>query len=236
MAFTVYCHTSPTGKKYVGCTSTKLNKRFQNGFGYKKNYRFWPDICKYGWDSFTHEILYSGLDGETAHEIETNLINEWKLLDPRFGYNLWDGKSGYSASSAELIRQSRLGNKKCVGRVLSDETRAKISNSLSTYYSEHDNPFLGKHHSPEVIEKLRNRTFSDETRLKMRTNHADVSGSKNPSARPVAQFTKQGQFVAKYEFAKQAADKYKLDLSSIIKCCRGKSKSVGGYVWKYSTD
>lgn len=235
MPYVVYCHTSPSGKKYVGCTSTQITKRFRDGTGYKNNYSFWPDICRYGWDSFKHEVLYSCLDSKTAHEIEHRLINEWNLLDPRYGYNLWDGKGHRSPASKGLIHESRLGNKNSVGRTLSDGTRAKISLSLSSYYADHDNPFLGKHHSAETIEKLRNRKISKETRLKMSKNHADVSGAKNPSARPVMQFTTDGEFIAEYEFAKQASDKYGIDLSSIIKCCRGKSKTAGGYVWKYAT-
>lgn len=210
-------------------------KRFSNGYEYKKNYLFWADICKYGWDSFNHEILYSGLDSKTAHDIERRLINEWNLLDPRFGYNLWDGKSKRSPMSATIVSQSRLGNKKCLGRVLSNETRAKIATSLSDYYSTHDNPFLGRHHTSEAIEKLRHRVFSEETRMKMRNNHADVSGANNPSAKAVEQYTKDGEFVASYSYAKQAADSLNIDLSSIIKCCRGKNKSAGGFIWKYAT-
>lgn len=209
-------------------------RRFSNGHGYEKNYLFWSDICKYGWDSFNHEILFSGLDSKTAHEIEYRLITEWNLLDPRFGYNLWDGKGNRSPESADIVHKSRLGNNNSVGRTLSDETRARISSSLSAYYSEHDNPFLGKHHTEDVIEKLRSRTFSDDTRQKMRANHADVSGANNPSAKAVDQYTKDGEFVASYLFAKEAAEKLGIDLSSIIKCCRGKLKSAGGFVWRYS--
>lgn len=235
MSHIVYCHTSPTGKKYVGCTSTSLSKRFQDGRGYEKNELFWHDINKYGWDAFKHEVLYSGLDRENALEIERQLINDWNLLDSRFGYNLWDGGGNRSPESSRRVYKSRLGNKNSVGRTLSVETREKISSSLSSYYAEHDNPFLGKRHSAETIDKLRNRTIDEETRLKLSANHADVSGAKNPSAKSVRQFTRQGEFVAEYEYAKLASDKYGIDLSSIIKCCRGKAKSAGGYVWEYST-
>lgn len=234
MSYVVYCHTSPFGKKYVGCTSTSPEKRFNNGRGYEKNIEFWNDICKYGWDSFKHDILYTDLDELTAHTIETELINEWNLLDPDFGYNLYDGAGGKAESTVERIHQSRLGTTACVGRVLSDTTKSKISNSLKAYYSTHDGSFKGKHHTAETIAALSNRTISDDTRRKMRENHADCSGANNPSAKSILQFTKDGKFVSEYEYAKQASDKYNIDLSSIIKCCRNKAKSAGGYVWKYA--
>ena len=234
MSYCVYCHTSPTGKKYVGCTCTEPEKRFRNGRGYEKNPRFWNDICKFGWDSFKHETLFEGLDEETAHSIESDLIIKLDLLNQKHGYNLYDGKGGMSDDSIERIRSSRKGNKNSQGRVLSDETKKKISESLKAYNAEHGNPFLGRHHTQETIEKLRMREISDDTRRKMRENHSDVGGAKNPSAKAILQFTKDGQLIDEFPYAKMAADKYGIDLSSIIKCCRGKAKSCGGFVWKYS--
>ena len=63
--YSVYCHVSPTGKKYVGISSNP-EKRWGNGEGYKKNYLFYPDIQLYGWDNFIHEILYTNLSIEDA--------------------------------------------------------------------------------------------------------------------------------------------------------------------------
>lgn len=234
MSYIVYCHTSPSGKRYVGTTSTSLSHRFQDGLGYRKNPLFWEDICKYGWDAFTHEVLFSDLDREAALDIEYRLIHEWNLLDSNYGYNLWDGKGGRSKDSAERVSESRRGNQRCLGRVLSPKTKEAISKSLKKYYQTHSGTFLGKKHSQATIELLKQRTISDESRRLMSQNHADISGSKNPSARAVRQLTKDGELIAEYPYAKAAAEQYGIDLSSIIKCCRGKIKSAGGFVWQYA--
>lgn len=63
--YSVYCHTSPSGKKYVGISKNPV-KRWNSGRGYSKNYRFARAINKYGWDSFRHEILADGLSAEEA--------------------------------------------------------------------------------------------------------------------------------------------------------------------------
>ena len=47
---------------------------------------FYSDIKKYGWDSFSHEIVYSGLDYKTALFYENKLINEYDSVEK--GYNL----------------------------------------------------------------------------------------------------------------------------------------------------
>ena len=62
MGYTVYKHTSPSGKVYIGITKRKPEYRWNKGKGYRKDQLlFYRAIKKYGWDNFTHEILYTGL-------------------------------------------------------------------------------------------------------------------------------------------------------------------------------
>ena len=232
--FFVYCHTSPSRKRYVGITCTPPEQRWSNGFGYKKNFYFYRAIQKYGWDSFQHEILFKGLTLEEAKLIEITLIKEWNLTDMRFGYNLRDGGDGtFAAESRMKMSVSRIGNKNCVGRKITAKQRAKISATLKEYYSTHTNPFKGKHHTDENKEKFRNKIVSEETRAKMRANHADVSGASNPSAKPIVQISLTGEIIKRYDYASLASKELSIDLSTIIKCCRGKNKTCGGYRWAY---
>lgn len=232
-AFCVYCHTTPSNRKYVGISKSP-EKRWNSGRGYAKNYLFARAIKKYGWDNIEHTILYRDLTATDAKRIEKRLIKEWKLNNPKYGFNLRAGGDGpMSKHSRRLMSISRKGNNNCVGRVLSSDTKTKISDSLQEYFKTNKPAFYGRHHKPETIEKLKSRAFSDETRRKMRENHADVSGNKNPSARPIRQLSISGDVLYEYDYAKLAATKYNLDLSSIIKCCRGKVKSCGGYKWEY---
>lgn len=109
----------------------------------------------------------------------------------------------------------------------------KISNSLREYYRTHNPTFLGRKHSEETIQKMRSRIISEKTRQKMRKNHRNVCGENNPSARKIRQLSITGEEIAVYDYATIAAKKYGLDLSSIIKCCRGKHKTCGGFRWEY---
>lgn len=229
----VYCHTAPSGRKYVGI-SCDPTKRWNNGNGYKLNYLFYRAIKKYGWDNIEHEILYSGLSEEEAKSIEKELIDKLNLTDSRFGYNLREGGDGsLSASSKEKMSLARKGNNNCLGRQLSDQTKNKISESLKKYYESNNAQFQGRHHSPETIAKLKQRVFTEETRQKMRENHYNVHGSNNPSAKPVRMLSLDGVVLKEYEYAKAAAIEHGVDLSALIKCCRGNRRSCGGYKWEY---
>ena len=66
MAYSVYKHTSPNGKVYIGITSRKPEQRWSNGYGYVKNKHFTHAINKYGWENIKHEILFSNLTKEST--------------------------------------------------------------------------------------------------------------------------------------------------------------------------
>ena len=85
--YSVYCHTSKrNGKKYFGITINKPKVRWANGKGYSGQ-PFYNAIVKEGWDGFSHEVLYEGLDGNEVHEKERLLITLHKTENPEFGYN-----------------------------------------------------------------------------------------------------------------------------------------------------
>lgn len=231
--YCVYCHTSPSNRKYVGI-SCDPQKRWNKGRGYSKNYIFYRAIKKYGWDNIKHEILYEGLTLEEAKEIEESLISEWNLTNRAYGYNLSSLKDGMCEESKKLMSLSRMGNKNSKGKVRSEETKKEISNSLKKYYSNPCNrESLHRPHTEATKELLRHRKFSEETRAKMREHHYNCAGANNPSAKPVRQLSLSGELVKEYEYATIASNELNLDLSSIIKCCRGKIKSCGGFRWEY---
>ena len=89
--FTVYKHTSPTGKVYIGITRQTPENRFQNGEGYRSSPVFYAAIQKHGWESFRHEILLEGLTEDAACAVERELIKKYRSQDRRFGYNIEAG-------------------------------------------------------------------------------------------------------------------------------------------------
>lgn len=64
--YTVYIHTSPEGKHYIGQTDKPLKERWRNGEGYKNNKEFDSDIKRLGWDNFAHEVLEEGIAEKDA--------------------------------------------------------------------------------------------------------------------------------------------------------------------------
>lgn len=100
-------NTADNCKSYIGLTKNP-KKRF-NKCQYKGQ-RIKAAIEKFGWNSFTHEILADASTIREANSLERSYIKAYKTLDPEFGYNIQRGGSfsrrGYKRSVAALKKQS----------------------------------------------------------------------------------------------------------------------------------
>lgn len=164
--YTVYKHTAPNGKVYIGITGQKPKYRWNNGNGYIENKHFYSAIRRYHWENFKHDILETGLTKEQACAKEFELIAYYDSNNREKGYN--NSKGGECSAlgihhSVETRRKISEGNK---GKHLSAETRHKISESNKRAYLNPElrrkmseinkganNPNYGKHPSAETIRK-----------------------------------------------------------------------------------
>lgn len=89
--YSVYKHTSPSGKVYIGVTKQPPHLRWQNGLGYRTQEYFYRAILKYGWDNFEHEVVYQTESYEDANRKETELIAKYSSTNKNFGYNIESG-------------------------------------------------------------------------------------------------------------------------------------------------
>ena len=127
--YVVYKHTNKiNGKVYIGQTCNVAERWRSGGKNYFGSVRFFSAIKKYGWENFTHEVLYSNLNKEAADILEIELIQKYNSIEN--GYNLAAGghsplteyslkkmsdslRRGYleHPERKEKIRKSRLGKK-----------------------------------------------------------------------------------------------------------------------------
>lgn len=179
----IYKHTNKTtGKSYVGQTKHTIHKRWVQHvgeaykFGHKSyNEKFKNAIRKYGKEDWTHEILES-CDESEANAKEIYWIEV--LNSKQEGYNSTDGgETAPEAGIKALIayNKSRKGiplpeetrqkiSKAGKGRVVSRDTRRKLSERMSTFVHTEEAKLKiskankGRKHSKEVCDaaKIRN--------------------------------------------------------------------------------
>lgn len=118
--YVVYVHQNKTdGKRYIGITNNPGRRWCNKGKYYQGCPHFFNAIQRYGWDSFTHEIIESGLTLDEANEREQFYIAKYRTTDKRYGYNATIGGNraptmlgkNHSEETKRKIGESQRGRK-----------------------------------------------------------------------------------------------------------------------------
>ena len=225
--YTVYKHTFPNGKVYIGITRINPDNRWRNGKGYKTQVKMQRAIDKYGWENVGHEILFSGLTKEEAQKKEIELIASFDSTNPKNGYNTDFGGSIKAPLTEDTKEKLRIAN---IGKSMPKEVRVKISQS-----TKGDKAYwYGKQHSAEtkaLISKSRKGKggdipFTPERKEKIRKA---AMGNQNAPQRT----TRCVETGIIYRSAREAARQTGLRPAQISQCCRGERRTHGGLHWEY---
>ena len=184
----IYCHTNKiNGKKYIGQTCQKVDRRWRDGEGYKPCIYFYKAIQKYGWDNFEHEILYDNLTLEEANQLEEELIAKYDTMNTEKGYNLKAG--GENNLLSEEIRTKISNSHK--GKKFSKEHRENLSKAhkgkKAYWYGKH----LPEEAKKKISESRKGKKHSEETKKRLselnkgKNNHNygnhKLAGKNNPN-------------------------------------------------------
>lgn len=238
--YTVYKHTSPDGKIYIGCTGDDPKNRWYKGYGH--NDEFDSDIKKWGWDKFDHEIISSDMNEDDAYTLEKELIQKYNSTDRRCGYNKSVGgkvNSGIIRSDEYRQKMSELkrGEKhNFYGKHHTEESKRKMSES--TRGEKH--PMYGKHHSEETKRKLselhRRENLSEETLTKMRDARLGKKLSEETKRKLVEAHQRKVMCIETgvvYESIKEAAFDNGCYATHISAACNGRLKTAAGFHWTH---
>lgn len=175
-SYTIYKHTSPSDKVYIGITSQKPENRWRKGKDYKTCPYFYLAILKYGWDNIKHEILFKQLTKQEAELMEQELISLYKSNQREFGYNIESGGNLQKEISEETRHKISEANKK---RVVSEETKKKISETLKLNY--HHTIEGNNGNSRKIIQMLDNKIIAtfDSISQAIRKNNFSLNVNSN---------------------------------------------------------
>ena len=238
--YTVYKHTAPNGKIYIGITSQKPNKRWQSGNGYKHNKYIFRAIQKYGWNNIKHEILAEQLSVEEAEKMEKQLIIEYKTTNPLYGFNILEGGDARQGLCGEL--NPMFGVHLCgesnpmYGKHRTEETKKKISESkkgaklteehkkiLSERFSGELNPMFGVHRYGEKNPFYQKQHTEEAKRKISESRKGKYKGANNPHARKIICLTT-GEI---FDSLSCAVKKYGVSQGNLSIACQNPNRTCG---------
>lgn len=204
--YTVYKHTTPNNKVYIGITLLSPNIRWANGRGYRNQY-FNKAINKYSWDKIKHEIIADGLSKEEAEKMEIELIRVYKSNNSKYGYNITDGGISIGKHSEQTIEKLKIVN-------------AGTSNG-----------FYGKKHSESTRNKIsvamKGKRKTNEHKQKMKESN------KVRNKKSIIQYDINGVELNRYTSISEASKVTNIPRSCIHYVLHGKRKLTYGYGWKF---
>lgn len=225
----IYKITNPKGKIYIGQSRNiehRLNDYINVSEWLKEQRKIYNSLKKYGSECHVFEIL---------EECSEDILNEreiyWiKYFDSiKSGLNIRLGGIGgyHSEETKQKIREALTGKKQSKETI---EKRTKSLSGLKRSEESKKNISDGKKGKPltwgEKIKesKLLNRYApTEETKLKLRNNNI----------KSVNQFNLNGDLINTYFSAKEAERQIGVNAGSICSCLKGRTKTSGGFIWKY---
>lgn len=211
--FIVYMHENKINhKKYIGITCQKPSQRWRGGKGYKIG-AFKKAIDKYGWNNFEHNILYEHLSKEEACEKEIEMIDKYKTMNKKYGYNMCEG-----------------GNL-TIGYNHTIEAKEKMSEARKGLYVGEKNPMYGK---KGILAPMYGKHLTEEHKKKIsKAKKGNTKPYEEKLGKQIDQYDISGNFIKTWSSISRAERELKLKGTHISRVCRGKRKTTGGYVFKY---
>lgn len=226
--WTVYKHTTPSNKVYIGITSQEPEKRWLSGHGYRNTY-FAKAIKKYGWENIKHEIIFSQLDEVEAKEKEVELIELYQSYDRQYGYNCTrggDGTAGLIRSKEQIQNLKNLLSKTVYQRKL-DGTLIKKWNGIREI--ERQTGF----HRHNITACCNKKCFQSHGYLWSFDEYYIAKKPKRKNCKTVYQYDLNGKFIKRWNSLADIEKELGYHKNNISHCCLSTSSSAYGYIWKY---
>ena len=219
--WTVYMHTSPNNRVYVGITSKKPTRRWDNGNGYSYNPYFSNAIKKYGWENFKHEILYNGLTKEEACIKEQELIKKYKSNQFKHGYNQSAGGQGgrYGVPFTDEEKAIRSKPIRCITNGKEYKSVVEAGKDLGIYPGGISQVLRGRRITTHGYRFM----YLHESNKQIRKEYIPHN------IKPVIEIDSNKEF----ESITKAAKYYGLNISSVRDVCKGRLSQTGGHRFRF---
>lgn len=247
-SYSIYRHISPSGKSYIGITKQNPERRFQSGNGYKTQKAFYRAIKKYGWDTFKHEILESGLTEKEACEKEDYYISEVYHSFAPNGYNIREGgihARHYINPVVQFYNEEPVNYFEGISQAarelrIAADTIKKYSgkeNAIEGYYFEIYPTMMPHNVDVDLLELEDKKHYRIKNIIEQKTKRNVLKRNKE-GRKPINKYTLDGKYICTFASIKEAMQSIKFSKGGAI-CAAVNPSRAGetayGFMWKYDT-
>lgn len=227
----IYCITNKiNGKKYIGQTTRAVRKRWnehkKEASALRKHSKYlYTAMNSYGVDNFdiqTIQCVQKTNKEELVsllNVLEEQYINDFQTAWNQNGYNLALGGLNSARKGSEIVQYTIDGL--VIGEFDSFSDLARIEQV-----------------EPSTIERQckRHLCVDGKTVLFYKSENFDTSLIIYPNLHIIKQYTTEGHLVNIFHNTLEIRNNTNFNIDAILRCCRGLSKTSGGYVWRYGDD
>jgi hypothetical protein len=207
---------NPENIRYIGKTIQKLARRLDQHVSYtKRSIKNGKRSHNINWiNSLLKEDIRPVISEIDCYECDDD-SKDWIIFEKywisqfkSWGFKLTNETDGGDGNQNQVFSKESQEKKakKLRGVPRPKDVREKISKSHK-----------GKIKTDEHIENIRKTIIAKQ-------------------GRPINQYSLEGVFIKEWNSIASAADYFKIDRSSIMRCCQGKFKKSAGHVWKYKNE
>lgn len=230
--YSVYIHTTPSKKVYIGITCQPIKRRWGGGSNYRKCPSFYRAILKYGWDNITHEVIYRGLTKENAEQKEIDLIKQYDSTNSKSGYNCTNGGS-HNGTMTESFKKYASEIKKGSNNPM----YGKIPYNKGVSMTEEQKKVISKTKTGRKLTAEQKKAYQGINKGRKHTKKSleNMRKAHAYKGKAVRQYDLNNQFIKEYPTISEAYRQTGIATGSISQVCKYTNrKKAGGYKWQYA--
>jgi len=248
----IYKITSPSGRIYIG-QSVNIDNRISSykNLKCKNQTKLYRSLLKYTFENHTFEVIE-----ECSVEILNERERHWQDFynsGSKKGLNCkltkTESKSGHYSEEARkrisasitAFYQTPEGRESKARGVANTDWAARTANFNYVAKSANTN-YVARTANTDYTARTANTDYTKinytartaNTDYVARTANTDYEAKAKKYMKPIVQYERDGTFIKEWSSAKEAGESLQIRSSDITACCKGRQKSSGKFVWKYS--